>query len=86
MFNARHKINLQLLRADGWVAAKKFAIQGMTMTENYDAVYQASKTDPGAFWAEAAKLVSWSKEPTTILDDSKPPFLKWFPDGETNGH
>ena len=54
------------------------------MTTSYDSVYRASQKNPQAFWAEAAKLVHWYKEPATILDDSKPPFLQWFPDGETN--
>ena len=54
------------------------------MTDSYDSVYGASQENPQAFWGEAAKLVHWSKEPTTILDDSKPPFLQWFADGETN--
>jgi propionyl-CoA synthetase len=51
------------------------------MTTSYDSVYRASQENPQAFWAEAAKLVHWYKEPTIILDDSKPPFLQWFADG-----
>lgn len=50
----------------------------------YRAHFQASIDDPAAFWAEAAKAVSWTKEPDRILDDSRPPFYRWFPDAELN--
>ena len=40
--------------------------------------------DPSGFWAEAARAVSWTREPQRILDDSNPPFYRWFPDGELN--
>ena len=37
------------------------------------------------FWEkQALKRISWYKEPTEILDDSNPPFFKWFKDGELN--
>lgn len=50
----------------------------------YRAHFQASIEDPAAFWAEAAKAVSWTKAPERILDDSRPPFYRWFPDAELN--
>ena len=50
----------------------------------YRAHFQASIDDPAAFWAEAAKAVSWTKEPDRVLDDSRPPFYRWFPDAELN--
>ena len=50
----------------------------------YRAHFQASIDDPAAFWAEAAEAVSWTKEPDRILDDSRPPFYRWFPDAELN--
>ena len=39
---------------------------------------------PTAFWADAAKAVTWTREPQPILDDTNPPFYRWFPDGELN--
>ncbi|WP_422745154.1 propionyl-CoA synthetase [Mycobacterium sp. WMMD1722] len=51
---------------------------------DYRKLFDASVTDPAAFWAEAAKAVTWTREPTRILDDSRPPFYRWFPDGELN--
>ena len=50
----------------------------------YRDVIQASVDDPSAFWAQAARAVSWTKEPHRILDDDHPPFYRWFADGELN--
>lgn len=50
----------------------------------YRDVFQASVDDPTAFWAQAARSVSWTREPNRILDDDNPPFYRWFPDGELN--
>ena len=35
-------------------------------------------------WRNAAEDVYWYQAPTTVLDDSNPPFYRWFPDGVTN--
>jgi propionyl-CoA synthetase len=37
-----------------------------------------------ALWQEAARNIHWYQAPITLLDDSKPPFYRWFPDGVTN--
>ncbi|MGK2868172.1 MAG: propionyl-CoA synthetase [Mycobacterium sp.] len=44
----------------------------------------SSIEDPVTFWARAAKEVSWSIEPKRVLDDARPPFYRWFSDGELN--
>ena len=36
------------------------------------------------FWRELAKEIDWIKPPQKILDDSNPPFYKWFPDATLN--
>ncbi len=41
-------------------------------------------TEPVAHWAEQARALDWIKEPQTALDDSNPPFYKWFEDGTLN--
>ncbi|MBY8974548.1 propionyl-CoA synthetase [Rhodobacteraceae bacterium NNCM2] len=51
---------------------------------SYKETYAAWKSDPEAFWMEAAKEIDWIKEPTKALDDSKAPFYAWFPDGVCN--
>ncbi|NJQ07134.1 acetate--CoA ligase [Streptomyces lonarensis] len=46
--------------------------------------YEAAAEDRTAFWAEQARRLSWSTEPTETLDWSEPPFAKWFADGRLN--
>ena len=50
----------------------------------YEDVFRRSLTDPADFWAEAARAVDWYTEPETILDDSSPPFYRWFRGGTLN--
>jgi propionyl-CoA synthetase len=50
----------------------------------YADAYARSITDPAEFWGEAARAVTWRKEPTTVLDDSRAPLYHWFADGELN--
>jgi propionyl-CoA synthetase len=50
----------------------------------YRELFDASIADPSAFWAEAASAVTWTRAPERILDDSRPPFYRWFPDAELN--
>jgi propionyl-CoA synthetase len=50
----------------------------------YRELFDASIADPEAFWAEAAREVSWIREPRRILDDTNPPYYRWFPDAELN--
>ena len=35
-------------------------------------------------WKSAAENIAWYKAPDIVLDDSNPPFSRWFPDGVTN--
>ncbi len=50
----------------------------------YEDVFRSSTADPEAFWLGAAKAIDWHVAPTTALDASRPPFYRWFPDGELN--
>jgi propionyl-CoA synthetase len=50
----------------------------------YESTYRRSLEDREAFWREAAAGVEWHKEPDSVLDDSRPPFYRWFPDGVLN--
>ncbi len=50
----------------------------------YDAAYRRSLEDPEGFWLEAAQRVDWFRKPTRALDDTNPPFYRWFPDGVLN--
>jgi acetyl-CoA synthetase len=46
--------------------------------------HEAAEKDPVGWWAQQAKALHWFEEPTTVLDDSNPPFYKWFVDGKIN--
>lgn len=50
----------------------------------YRQLFDASVADAGEFWARAASAVTWTRAPQRILDDSNPPFYRWFPDAELN--
>jgi len=50
----------------------------------YEDAFRRSLDDPAGFWAEAATAVDWYTEPQTILDDSNPPFYRWFRGGTLN--
>ncbi|WP_326944491.1 propionyl-CoA synthetase [Amycolatopsis sp. NBC_01307] len=50
----------------------------------YSEAYRRSLAEPDAFWLEAAKTITWTKAPERALDDTNPPFYRWFPDGELN--
>src|SRR5690242_7883262 len=50
----------------------------------YRELFTASGEDPQRFWAEAAQAVTWARAPQRVLDDSAPPFYRWYPDGELN--
>ena len=48
-------------------------------------VYEEAAADPVAWWTERSKeLLDWDTPPTKGLDDSNPPFYKWFEDGRMN--
>ena len=50
----------------------------------YEDFHRRSIAEPEAFWAEQARAIHWHRQPDAILDDSNPPFRKWFVGGETN--
>ncbi len=48
-------------------------------------LHETAAADPLGYWSsEAFARITWFREPTEILDDSNPPFYKWFSDGELN--
>lgn len=50
----------------------------------FDEVFQQSVQNPEEFWAEAAKGITWYKECDKVLDDSNPPFYRWFKGAKMN--
>jgi acetyl-CoA synthetase len=48
-------------------------------------VYEEAERDWKGWWSrQATELLDWFEEPTEVLDDSNPPFFKWFADGKIN--
>ena len=52
--------------------------------QEYETLYQRSLQDPQSFWAERAQELEWFEPWEKVLDDSNPPFFKWFVGGKTN--
>jgi len=57
-------------------------ISGM---DAYNALCAEARKDPNAFWGRLAReTLYWQRPFTRVLDESNPPFFKWFEDGLTN--
>ncbi len=54
------------------------------MSNRYQQTYQRSLQDPSGFWAAAAADIHWYKPWDKVLDDSRPPFYRWFTGGQVN--
>jgi acetyl-CoA synthetase len=48
------------------------------------AVYEDAGRDPEAWWAKQAEDLHWFQKWERVVDDSNPPFFKWFPGGKLN--
>jgi acetyl-CoA synthetase len=46
--------------------------------------WEKSIKNPQEYWSEKAKAIEWFKPFGNVLDNSNPPFYRWFPDGELN--
>ena len=53
-------------------------------TAAYSDIYRRSLSDPEGFWREAAADIDWITPPEQILDDSNPPFYRWYPGAVLN--
>ena len=51
---------------------------------NDPAVYEEAERDPVAWWEKQAAELHWFQKWDTTLDDSDPPFYKWFEGGKIN--
>ncbi|NNF46550.1 MAG: propionyl-CoA synthetase [Desulfofustis sp.] len=45
---------------------------------NYNDVFAKSVENPEGFWAEAAEGIDWYQKWDKVLDDSNPPFYRWY--------
>ena len=71
----------ELLHQDRFVPSREFVASAHV---NDASVHARAELDPDAFWAEQARDLHWDEPFTTVLDDSNPPFYKWFTDGTLN--
>ncbi|XP_041110239.1 acyl-CoA synthetase short-chain family member 3, mitochondrial-like isoform X2 [Polyodon spathula] len=53
-------------------------------SELYNQAFSSSIQDPEKFWSEAAQGITWFEQWSKTLDNSNPPFSKWFVDGKLN--
>ncbi len=60
------------------------SIEKVSSGEKRKQEFKKALENPEAFWTEKAKAIDWFKPFSKVLDDSNPPFFKWFPDGELN--
>lgn len=51
---------------------------------DYRSVHRRSIEDREAFWGEEARRIDWNTPFERVLDDSRPPFARWFVGGTTN--
>ena len=50
----------------------------------YDEIFTESIEHPEKFWADAAEGIDWYQKWDTVMDDSNPPFYRWFAGGLMN--
>ena len=72
----------ELLEVESFEPPEEFRSRALL---NDPAIYEQAAADPEAWWLEQSKqLLDWAQEPSESLDDSNPPFYKWFADGKLN--
>ena len=52
--------------------------------QDFDALWRNAQEHPLEFWEARASELEWFKKWDHVLDDSNPPFFKWFTGGKTN--
>jgi acetyl-CoA synthetase len=71
----------ELLHQDRFPPPARFLAREQVNEAALDA---QANLDPLGFWAEQARQLHWDEPFDTVLDDSDPPFYRWFVDGELN--
>ncbi len=71
----------ELLHQDRFAPPPRFVANESV---NVVSLHARAALDPDAFWAEQARELHWDEPFTTVLDDSNPPFYRWFTDGKLN--
>jgi acetyl-CoA synthetase len=72
----------ELLEVEKFEPPEEFRSQALLSDPS---VYEEAAADPEAWWLSQSKqLLDWAQEPSQGLDESNPPFYKWFADGKLN--
>ncbi|HUA46120.1 MAG TPA: acetate--CoA ligase [Solirubrobacteraceae bacterium] len=71
----------QLLDVERFDPPEEFREQALLSDPS---LYEEAEKDWKGWWTKQAKELHWFKEPTEDVDDSNPPFYKWFADGKVN--
>jgi acetyl-CoA synthetase len=72
----------ELLEVESFEPSEEFRSRALLSDP---AIYEQAAADPEAWWLEQSKqLLEWAREPSESLDESNPPFYKWFADGKLN--
>ncbi|HUC08135.1 MAG TPA: acetate--CoA ligase, partial [Solirubrobacterales bacterium] len=72
----------QLLEVERFEPPEEFSQRALLSDP---AIYEQAAADPEAWWLEQSRqLLDWAQEPSEGLDESNPPFYKWFADGKLN--
>jgi acetyl-CoA synthetase len=71
----------ELLEVERFEPSPEFRAQALL---NDPAVYEQAAGDPLGWWAEQAEQLHWFSRWERVLDDSDPPFYKWFVGGTLN--
>jgi acetyl-CoA synthetase len=72
----------ELLKVDRFPPPEDFAEHALLRDP---AIYDEAASDPVAFWEKQSReLLQWDTPWDTALDDSDPPFYKWFVGGKLN--
>ena len=64
---------------------RAFAENTVMSQAEFDALYEKAESDHAGFWGDLARAeIDWKEDFSQALDDSNPPFFKWFTDGKLN--
>jgi acetyl-CoA synthetase len=71
----------ELLEVETFDPPEDFASEALISD---DGIYEEAESDFKGFWEQQAEALDWETKWDTVLDESDPPFYKWFTGGKLN--
>ena len=71
----------ELLERERFEPSDEFVASALVTDES---LHEEAARDPEVWWAKLARDLDWFVEPSEVLDESNPPFFRWFADGKLN--